>query len=251
MNAAIPERRPATEEISGVIERVTFHNDDSGFCVLRVKTKGHREETTVVGALPFVSAGEWIVAEGQWVRDREHGLQFKASTMKTVPPTTAEGIERYLGSGLVKGIGPILAKKLVGRFGAEVLSVIENRAAELQTVDGIGPKRRERIAQAWQEAKQVREIMLFLHSHGVSTSRAVRIFKTYGEQAIEQVRSNPTCWQRTSMESASPPPTRSPRRSEFLGTRSIGQRQASTTFYSKRPRTVTAPCHWRSSSSWR
>ena len=191
MTAAMPERRPATEEISGVIERVTFHNDDSGFCVLRVKTKGHREETTVVGSLPSVSAGEWLVAEGCWVRDREHGLQFKASTMKTVPPTTAEGVERYLGSGLVKGIGPILAKKLVVRFGAEVLAVIESRPAELQTVDGIGPKRRERIAHAWHEAKQVREIMLFLHSHGVSTSRAVRIFKTYGEQAIEQVRSNP------------------------------------------------------------
>ena len=191
MNAAIPERRPATEEISGLIERVTFHNDESGFCVLRVKARGQREETTVVGSLPSVTAGEWLSAEGWWVRDKEHGLQFKATIMKTVPPTTAEGIERYLGSGLVKGIGPILAKKLVGRFGAEVLAVIENRAAELQTVDGIGPKRRERIAHAWQEAKQVREIMLFLHSHGVSTSRAVRIFKTYGEQAIEKVRSNP------------------------------------------------------------
>src|SRR5207248_362173 len=111
--------------------------------------------------------------------------------MKTVPPSTGEGIERYLGSGLVKGIGPILAKKLVGRFGAEVLAVIEQRPAKLQSVDGIGPKRRERIAHAWQEARQVREIMLFLHSHGVSTSRAVRIFKTYGEQAIEKVRSNP------------------------------------------------------------
>ena len=92
---------------------------------------------------------------------------------------------------LVKGIGSVLAKKLVGRFGAEVLTVIETRTAELQSVDGIGPKRRERIAHAWQEAKQVREIMLFLHSHGVSTSRAVRIFKTYGEQAIERVRENP------------------------------------------------------------
>ena len=172
MNAAIPERRPATEEISGLIERVTFHNDESGFCVLRVKARGQRDETTVIGSLPSVTAGEWLSAEGWWVRDKEHGLQFKATTMKTVPPTTAEGIERYLGSGLVKGIGPILAKKLVGRFGAEVLAVIENRAAELQTVDGIGPKRRERIAHAWQEAKQVREIMLFLHSHGVSTSRA-------------------------------------------------------------------------------
>ena len=191
MNAAIPERKPVTEQISGVIERVTFHNDDSGFCVLRVKTKGHREETTVIGSLPSVTAGEWLSAEGWLVRDKEHGLQFKATSMKTVPPTTAEGIERYLGSGLVKGIGPILAKKLVGRFGAEVLAVIENRAAELQSVDGIGPKRRERIAHAWQEARQVREIMLFLHSHGVSTSRAVRIFKTYGEQAIEKVRSNP------------------------------------------------------------
>ena len=192
MNAAIPERRPATEEISGLIERVTFHNDESGFCVLRVKARrDSRDETTVIGSLPSVTAGEWLSAEGWWVRDKEHGLQFKASTMKTVPPTTAEGIERYLGSGLVKGIGPILAKKLVGRFGAEVLAVIENRPAELQSVDGIGPKRRERIAHAWQEAKQVREIMLFLHSHGVSTSRAVRIFKTYGEQAIEKVRSNP------------------------------------------------------------
>jgi exodeoxyribonuclease V alpha subunit len=180
-----------TEEISGLIERVTFHNEESGFCVLRVKTQGHREESTVVGSLPAVTAGEWLVAEGGWIRDKEYGLQFKAAMMKTVPPTTVEGIERYLSSGLVKGIGPILAKKLVGRFGAEVLAVIENRTAELQSVDGIGPKRRERIARAWQEVRQVREIMLFLHSHGVSTSRAVRIFKTYGKQAIEKVRENP------------------------------------------------------------
>src|SRR5664280_1578381 len=191
MNAAIPERRAVTEEISGLIERVTFHNDDSGFCVLRVKVQGCRDETTIVGSLPSVTAGEWLVAEGWWVRDKEHGLQFKATTMKTVPPTTVAGIERYLSSGLVKGIGPVLAKKLVERFGAEVLSVIENQVSELQSVDGIGPKRRERIAHAWQEAKQVREIMLFLHSHGVSTSRAVRIFKTYGAQAIEKVRGNP------------------------------------------------------------
>ena len=191
MSATIPEHKSMTEEISGLIERVTFHNEESGFCVLRVKTQGHREETTVVGSVPSVTAGEWLVAEGAWIRDKEHGLQFKAAMMKTVPPTTAEGIERYLGSGLVKGIGPVLAKKLVERFGAEVLAVIENRTAELQSVDGIGPKRRERIAHAWQEAKQVREIMLFLHSHGVSTSRAVRIFKTYGKQAIEKVRENP------------------------------------------------------------
>ncbi len=192
MNATAHERSTnPTESISGLIERVTFFTEESGFCVLRVKVKGQREEVTVIGSLPSVSAGEWLTANGWWVRDKEHGLQFKATTLKTVPPTTVEGIEPYLGSGLVKGIGPILAKKLVGQFGTEVLNVIEYRSPELQRVDGIGLKRREPIKRAWREAKQVREIMLFLHGRGVSTSRAVRIFKAYGEQAIEKVRSNP------------------------------------------------------------
>src|SRR5215469_2336002 len=135
MDSATPERQPSTEQISGLIERVPFHNDDSGFCVLRVKVKGQRDDVTVVGSLPSVTAGEWLTAEGWWVRDKQYGLQFKATILKTVPPTTTEGIERYLGSGLVKGIGPILAKKLVGRFGADVLTVIETRPAELQSVD--------------------------------------------------------------------------------------------------------------------
>jgi exodeoxyribonuclease V alpha subunit len=192
MNATAPERSTTpTDKMSGVIERVTFFNEESGFCVLRIKAPGHREEVTVIGSLPSVSAGEWLSGEGWWVRDKEHGLQFKASTIRTVPPTTVEGIEKYLGSGLVKGIGPVLAKKLVGRFHADVLSVIETRPGELLLVDGIGPKRRERISRAWREAKQVREIMLFLHGHGVSTSKAVRIFKVYGDEAIEKVRSNP------------------------------------------------------------
>lgn len=101
MNAATPERSPATEEISGVIERVTFHNEDSGFCVLRVKARGRREETTVVGSLPSVTAGEWLSAEGCWVRDKDHRLQFKAASMKTVPPTTAE-----LNAALQKVLNP-------------------------------------------------------------------------------------------------------------------------------------------------
>jgi exodeoxyribonuclease V alpha subunit len=191
MNATAPERSAPTAQLSGVIERVTFFNEESGFCVLRIKAPGHREEVTVIGSLPSVSAGEWLSGEGWWVRDKEHGLQFKASTIRTVPPTTVEGIERYLSSGLVKGIGPVMAKRLVGRFKADVLNVIETRPGELQLVDGIGAKRRERISRAWREAKQVREIMLFLHGHGVSTSRAVRIFKAYGDEAIEKVRSNP------------------------------------------------------------
>jgi exodeoxyribonuclease V alpha subunit len=191
MNTTAPERSVPTAQLSGVIERVTFFNEESGFCVLRIKAPGHREEVTVIGSLPSVSAGEWLSGEGWWVRDKEHGLQFKASTIRTVPPTTVEGIERYLSSGLVKGIGPVMAKKLVGRFHADVLNVIETRPGALLLVDGIGPKRRERISRAWREAKQVREIMLFLHGHGVSTSRAVRIFKAYGDEAIEKVRSNP------------------------------------------------------------
>jgi len=191
MNATAPERSAPTAQLSGVIERVTFFNEESGFCVLRIKAPGHREEVTVIGSLPSVSAGEWLSGEGWWVRDKEHGLQFKASTIRTVPPTTVEGIERYLSSGLVKGIGPVMAKRLVGRFKADVLNVIETRPGELLLVDGIGAKRRERISRAWREAKQVREIMLFLHGHGVSTSRAVRIFKAYGDEAIEKVRSNP------------------------------------------------------------
>src|SRR5437899_12749028 len=106
MNAATPERRPSTEQISGLIERVTFHSDESGFCVLRVKVKGQRDDVTVVGSLPSVTAGAWLAADGWWVRDKEHGLQFKAITLTTVTPTTAEGLERHRGSGLATGIRP-------------------------------------------------------------------------------------------------------------------------------------------------
>jgi exodeoxyribonuclease V alpha subunit len=173
------------------VERVTFFNEESGFAVLRVKVRGHRELVTVLGSLPAVSAGEWLTAKGWWVRDKEHGLQFKATALKATPPTTSEGVERYLAGGFVKGVGPVLAKKLVGHFGAEVLGVISDNPADLESVDGIGPKRRERIATAWQEGMQIREIMLFLHSHGVSTGRAVRIFKTYGNLAIQTVQENP------------------------------------------------------------
>ena len=173
------------------MERVTFFNPESGFAVLRVHVRGQQDPVTVLGSLPSVSAGEWLTAEGWWVRDKEHGLQFKAKMLKTIPPTTSDGVERYLASGFVKGIGPVLAKKLVGRFGAAVLAVIGDNPRALESVDGIGPKRRERIAHAWHESMQIREIMLFLHSHGVSTGRAVRIYKTYGEQAIEKVRENP------------------------------------------------------------
>ena len=179
------------ESLSGLIERVTFHGEDNGWAVLKVKAKGHRDLVTVVGALASVSAGEWLTAQGRWVQDREYGQQFRAEMLTSTPPTTKEGIEKYLGSGMVKGIGPVYAKKLVDKFGEGVFDVIEKESARLEDVDGIGPKRRKRIKEAWEEQKVIRDIMLFLHSNGVSTSRAVRIYKTYGEDAIEKVRSDP------------------------------------------------------------
>lgn len=181
----------AIEAVAGLIERVAFFNEETGFAVLRVKVQGHRDLVTVVGSLASVSAGEWLVAEGSWVRDKQHGLQLRATVMKCTPPTTQEGIEKYLGSGMVKGIGPAYASKLVQRFGTEIFNIIENCSARLEEVEGIGPERRRRIKAAWNEQKFIREIMVFLHSHGVSTSRAVRIYKTYGKSAIEKVRSNP------------------------------------------------------------
>jgi exodeoxyribonuclease V alpha subunit len=179
------------ESLSGLIERVTFFNEDTGFVVLKAKVKAYREPVTVVGSLPSVSAGEWVTAEGRWVQDREFGLQFRAEMLSSTAPTTREGIEKYLGSGMVKGIGPIYARKLVAVFGESIFDVIEQESAKLEQVDGIGPKRRKRIKEAWAEQKVIREIMVFLHSHGVSTSRAVRIYKTYGADAIEKVRANP------------------------------------------------------------
>lgn len=191
MEPPLQEVSNPVEKVAGLIERVTYFNEETGFSVLRVKSGKHRDLVTVVGTLPTANAGEWVTAEGNWIRDREHGLQLKASVLRTVPPTTAEGIERYLGSGMVKGIGPVFAKRLVARFGPEVLGVIESDAQQLQTVDGIGPKRRHRITVAWEASKQIREIMIFLHGHGVSTSKSVRIYKAYGAKAIATVKQNP------------------------------------------------------------
>ena len=179
------------ESLSGLIERVTFFNEENGFAVLKVKAKGHRDQVTILGSLPSVSAGEWVTAEGHWIQDREFGLQFRAEMLSSTAPTTKEGIEKYLGSGMVKGIGPIYAKKLVDKFGEQIFDIIETQSARLEEVEGIGPKRRRKIKDAWAEQKVIRQIMVFLHSNGVSTSRAVRIYKTYGDDAIEKVQANP------------------------------------------------------------
>ena len=179
------------ETLNGIIERVTFHNSDSGFAVLRVKARERRGVVTVIGTLASAVVGEHIEAVGGWVVDRDHGEQFKAEQLRSLPPATAAGIEKYLGSGLVKGIGPVYARKIVAAFGERTLSIIDESPTFLREVKGIGPKRIQRIRESWQEQKAVRGIMVFLQSNGVGTSRAVRIYKTYGDQAVEMVRANP------------------------------------------------------------
>jgi exodeoxyribonuclease V alpha subunit len=179
------------ENLSGIIERITFHNPENGFAVLRVHIRGKHDLVTVVGQLPSVQAGEFIDASGEWINDREHGQQFKAASLRTTPPQTVSGIEKYLGSGLIKGIGPHFARKIVEVFGERTLAVIDESPTFLHEVKGIGPRRIQLIRESWQEQKAVRAIMLFLQSHGVGTARAVRIYKTYGNQAIDLVRANP------------------------------------------------------------
>jgi len=177
--------------LSGTIERVTFHNEENGYCVLRVSMSDTRKAQTVVGNCAAPNAGEEIAARGEWIEDDQYGSQFKASEISTSEPDNLKGIERYLGSGLIDGIGPTYAKKLVKKFGPEVFNIIDDRSKRLEEVEGIGPKRRQEIKKSWEKQKSVRRIMVFLHQHGISTARAVRIYKTYGDESIKKLRNNP------------------------------------------------------------
>ena len=176
------------ESLSGSIERVTFHNPDNGFAVLKTAVCGRRDVVTVVGHLALAVPGEYIEATGRWVVDREHGQQFKAESLRTTHPATPEGIEKYLGSGLVKGIGPTFAARLVEAFGTNVFEIIEHEPERLRDVPGIGPTRRDRITKGWHEQRVVREIMVFLQGHGVGTLRFPR---------RNTFRSQPRCRART------------------------------------------------------
>ena len=186
-----PSETSTQEVLAGLVERVTFHNSENGFCVLRAKARGHRDLVTVVGHAAIISAGEWITASGAWTNDHTHGQQFRARFLKTSAPSSIDGIEKYLGSGMIRGIGPIYAKKLVKAFADKVFDVIEAEPDRLREVTGIGAVRANRITDAWAEQKIVREIMVFLHSNGVGTARAVRIFKTYGADAVQIMSENP------------------------------------------------------------
>ena len=179
------------DQLSGTVERVTFHTEDTGYSVLKVKVKGRHEPVTVTGKVPLIHEGEVIKAEGEWVNVAEYGRQFKAEQIETTAPNSREGIEKYLASGLIEGIGPVYAKKLVEKFGEEVFEVIEQNSARLQEVPGVGKKRRIEIKSSWEKQKSVREIMVFLHRHGISTGKAVKIFQQYGANSMETVAQNP------------------------------------------------------------
>jgi exodeoxyribonuclease V alpha subunit len=178
-------------ELQGQIERITFINEENGYTIARVKVYGRKDLVTVVGNLISPTPGEILKMEGEWVNHPKYGEQFKIVQCKTQVPASVYGIEKYLGSGLIKGIGPVMAKRIVKRFGKETLEIIEKELEKLREVEGIGEKRVEMIKRAWEEQKEIREVMLFLQTHGVSSGYATKIFKHYGSGSIQALRENP------------------------------------------------------------
>jgi exodeoxyribonuclease V alpha subunit len=190
------KKQPESTEqqtISGSVERVTYHNDETGFAVLKVTVSGRKMPVTIIGNIPQIVPGEGVTAQGEWITDRTHGRQFKAEYLKGTPPDSLDGIQKFLGSGLIKGIGPVYAAKLVAKFGKEIFDIIDKESARLEDVEGIGKMRRQCIKDSWNEAREIRAIMSFLMANGISTSRAFRIYKCYGDQAIPTVKKNPYC----------------------------------------------------------
>jgi exodeoxyribonuclease V alpha subunit len=177
--------------LEGTLERIVYHNDDNGWSVLIVAVSRRREPVTVVGNMVGLQPGENVRFTGRWIEDRKWGEQFQATAFKVVLPGTVEGVERYLGSGLIPGIGPKMAKRLVKHFGIATLEVIDQHPERLKRVPGIGRKRLQQILASWEEQREVQRVMVFLQSHGVSTNFAIRIYKTYGADAIDVVRQNP------------------------------------------------------------
>jgi len=178
-------------ELEGQIEKITFSNEKSGYTIARVKVRGRRDLVTVVGTLISPMPGEILKMKGEWVCHPVYGEQFRIDHYHTTVPATVHGIEKYLGSGLIAGIGPVMAKRIVSRFGKRTLDIIENEIETLSEIDGIGEKRISMIKKAWQEQKDIREVMLFLQSHGVGAGYATKIFKEYGDSSIETVTENP------------------------------------------------------------
>ena len=184
-----PASRSSTLE--GVLERIVFFNEENSFTVARLQVQGKKDLVTIVGALSLPTPGETLRLRGQWVIDTKFGQQFRVESCLSVLPATIVGIQKYLGSSLIKGIGPIMAKRIVDKFGLDTFDIIEDSPERLQEAEGIGPIRTERITNAWQEQKQIREVMVFLQGHEISPAYAVKIFKVYGDKAVSVVKENP------------------------------------------------------------
>jgi exodeoxyribonuclease V alpha subunit len=191
MVAVSTAARPHLATLDAVLERLTYVNDETGYTVARVATERGSDLLTVVGALLGAQPGESLRLHGRWSSHPRFGRQFEVDSYTTVLPATIQGIQRYLGSGLVKGIGPVFAERIVGHFGLDTLRVIEEEPGRLIEVPGLGPKRTAKITAAWEEQKAIKEVMVFLQGVGVSTSLAVKIFKKYGDASISVVRNEP------------------------------------------------------------
>ena len=178
-------------ELSGQIEKITFTNEENGFTIARVKVDGSRGVVTVIGTMMAPMAGEILEMRGEWSTHPKFGEQFKILEYKTKVPVTLYGIRKYLGCGMIKGLGPVMAGRIVDKFGKITLDLIENDIQRLAEVEGIGKKRIAMIARAWDEQREIRDVMLFLQSHGVSSGYAAKIFKHYGKQAVAVVKDNP------------------------------------------------------------
>ena len=186
------------EKLSGSIERVTYYNEENGYSVLRLRPENKKIANrnfeglvTVVGNLPELTPGEYVRLSGQWINHPKHGIQFKVETCEQTIPATTDAIRRYLGSGLIKGIGPKLAERIVHHFGDQSLEIIEKHPERLLEVEDIGKKRSKLIADAWEEQKRIKDVMLFLHGHNISTSLAIKIYKQYGDETLKILQTNP------------------------------------------------------------
>lgn len=179
------------QKLRCVVERITYQNPENGYSVMRVKVKGYDELVTLVGNLLEVPVGSVLLCEGDWKVDKRYGSQFVAQTWEEVMPATLYGIEKYLGSGLVKGIGPKFAQLIVSRFGLDTIEIIETDIKRLYEVPGIGQKRVEKIAESWEKQKDIKNVMLFLQGYGVSTAYAAKIYRQYGKESIDTVKTNP------------------------------------------------------------
>jgi len=185
------KQQPQPEDIQGVVERLTYHSEDSGYTVARIKAPQISELITIVGSFANIQPGQTLQLTGFWKDHPQYGSQFQVTQYRETKPATLTGIEKYLGSGLIKGVGPVTAKRVVSHFGLETLDIIENQIHRLIEVPGIGKKKIKLIQSAWESQKAIKEVMIFLQSHGVSTTYAVKIYKQYGDNSITTVTENP------------------------------------------------------------